>query len=162
EKPDGVLVQFGGQTPLKLARRLEAAGFPIAGTSPESIDLAEDRVRFGKLLSELRLTAPDHAEAMSKEDATAAARRIGYPLIVRPSYVLGGRAMAVVFDDGSLARFMERAREVSPEHPVFLDRFLDDAVEVDVDCLSDGSEVWIGGVQQHIEEAGIHSGDSFS
>ncbi|HET7452909.1 MAG TPA: carbamoyl-phosphate synthase large subunit, partial [Thermoanaerobaculia bacterium] len=125
EKPEGVLVQFGGQTPLKLARRLEAAGFPIAGTSPDSIDLAEDRVRFGALLGELGLAAPAHAEALSKEEAIAAARRIGYPLIVRPSYVLGGRAMAVVFDDEALAVFMERAREVSPEHPVFLDRFLD-------------------------------------
>ena len=162
EKPEGVLVQFGGQTPLKLARRLEAAGFPIAGTSPDSIDLAEDRVRFGGLLGELGLLAPAHAEALSKEEAIAAARRLGYPLIVRPSYVLGGRAMAVVFDDGALAIFMERAREVSPEHPVFLDRFLDDAVELDVDCLSDGEDVWIGGVQQHIEEAGIHSGDSYS
>jgi len=162
EKPDGVLVQFGGQTPLKLARRLEAAGFPIAGTSPDSIDLAEDRVRFGALLGRLGLAAPAHAEALSKEDAIAAAARLGYPLIVRPSYVLGGRAMAVVFDDDSLAIFMERAREVSPEHPVFLDRFLEDAVELDVDCLSDGTDVWIGGVQQHIEEAGIHSGDSFS
>jgi carbamoyl-phosphate synthase large subunit len=162
EKPDGVLVQFGGQTPLKLARKLEAAGFPIAGTSPDSIDLAEDRVRFGALLGRLGLAAPAHAEAMSKEEAVAAAARLGYPLIVRPSYVLGGRAMAVVFDDDSLAIFMERAREVSPEHPVFLDRFLEDAVELDVDCLSDGTDVWIGGVQQHIEEAGIHSGDSFS
>jgi carbamoyl-phosphate synthase large subunit len=162
EKPDGVLVQFGGQTPLKLARKLEAAGFPIAGTSPDSIDLAEDRVRFGALLGRLGLAAPAHAEAMSKEEAVAAAARLGYPLIVRPSYVLGGRAMAVVFDDDSLAIFMERAREVSPEHPVFLDRFLEDAVELDVDCLSDGADVWIGGVQQHIEEAGIHSGDSFS
>jgi len=160
EKPDGVLVQFGGQTPLKLARQLEAAGFPIAGTTPDSIDLAEDRVRFGALLAELGLGAPAHAEALSKEEAVAAARRLGYPLIVRPSYVLGGRAMAVVFDDDALAIFMERAREVSPEHPVFLDRFLDDAVELDVDCLSDGKDVWIGGVQQHIEEAGIHSGDS--
>ena len=162
EKPDGVLVQFGGQTPLKLARKLEAAGFPIAGTSPVSIDLAEDRVRYGALLGRLGLAAPAHAEALSKEEAVAAAARLGYPLIVRPSYVLGGRAMAVVFDDDSLAVFMERAREVSPEHPVFLDRFLDDAVELDVDCLSDGTDVWIGGVQQHIEEAGIHSGDSFS
>ena len=162
EKPDGVLVQFGGQTPLKLARKLEAAGFPIAGTSPDSIDLAEDRVRFGALLGRLGLAAPAHAEALSKEEAVAAADRLGYPLIVRPSYVLGGRAMAVVFDDDSLAIFMERAREVSPEHPVFLDRFLEDAVELDVDCLSDGTDVWIGGVQQHIEEAGIHSGDSFS
>jgi carbamoyl-phosphate synthase large subunit len=162
EKPDGVLVQFGGQTPLKLARKLAAAGFPIAGTSPDSIDLAEDRVRFGALLEKLKLDAPPHAEARSHEDALAAARRVGYPLIVRPSYVLGGRAMAIVFDDESLLSFMEKAREVSPEHPVFIDRFLDDAVELDVDCLCDGDDVWIGGVQQHIEEAGIHSGDSYS
>jgi carbamoyl-phosphate synthase large subunit len=162
ERPDGVLVQFGGQTPLKLARALEAAGFPILGTSPRSIDLAEDRGRFGDLLDELGLVAPAHAEALSKAEALDAARHIGYPLIVRPSYVLGGRAMAIVFDDDALLGFMEKAREVSPEHPVFLDRFLDDAVEIDVDCLSDGRETWIGGVQQHIEEAGIHSGDSFS
>jgi carbamoyl-phosphate synthase large subunit len=162
EKPDGVLVQFGGQTPLKLARALEEAGFRIAGTSPDSIDLAEDRGRFGDLLERLGLAAPPHAEAVSREEALAAARAVGYPLIVRPSYVLGGRAMAVVFDDDSLISFMERAREVSPEHPVFIDRFLEDAIEIDVDCLSDGKEVWIGGVQQHIEEAGIHSGDSYS
>ena len=162
EKPEGVLVQFGGQTPLKLARALETAGFPIAGTSPDSIDRAEDRVRFGALLDELGLMAPAHGEAYSRQEALAAARAVGYPLIVRPSYVLGGRAMAVVFDDDSLLAFMERAREVSPEHPVFIDRFLDDAVEIDVDCLADGEQVWIGGVQQHIEEAGIHSGDSYS
>jgi carbamoyl-phosphate synthase large subunit len=162
EKPDGVLVQFGGQTPLKLARPLESAGFPILGTSPDSIDLAEDRGRFGRLLGELELAAPAHAEADSPDEALAAARHVGYPLIVRPSYVLGGRAMAIVFDDDALLSFMQKAREVSPQHPVFLDRFLDDAIEIDVDCLSDGKTVWIGGVQQHIEEAGIHSGDSFS
>jgi carbamoyl-phosphate synthase large subunit len=162
ERPEGVLVQFGGQTPLKLARKLEKAGFPIAGTSPESIDLAEDRGRFGALLGRLGLAAPPHAEALSKEEALEAARQVGYPLVVRPSYVLGGRAMAIVFDDDSLLGFMDRAREVSPEHPVLIDRFLEDAVEIDVDCLSDGTDVWIGGVQQHIEEAGIHSGDSFS
>ncbi len=162
EKPDGVLVQFGGQTPLKLARALEAAGYPIWGTSPESIDLAEDRGRFGKLLGELGLRAPEHAEARTPAEALTAARRIGYPLMVRPSYVLGGRAMAVVFDDAHLASYMATALESSPEHPVLLDRFLDDAVEYDVDALSDGRETWIGGIQQHIEEAGIHSGDSFS
>ena len=162
ERPDGVLVQFGGQTPLKLARPLEAAGYPIWGTSPESIDLAEDRGRFGKLLGELRLKAPEHAEARSEADALAAARRIGYPLMVRPSYVLGGRAMAVVFDDRHLSAYMAEALESSSEHPVLIDRFLDDAFEYDVDALSDGEETWIGGIQQHIEEAGIHSGDSFS
>ncbi|HTO86015.1 MAG TPA: carbamoyl-phosphate synthase large subunit [Thermoanaerobaculia bacterium] len=162
ERPDGVLVQFGGQTPLKLARPLEAAGYPIWGTSPESIDLAEDRGRFGQLLGELRLQAPAHAEVRSEAEALAAARRIGYPLMVRPSYVLGGRAMAVVFDDEHLTRYVARARESSPDHPVLIDRFLDDAFEYDVDALSDGTETWIGGIQQHIEEAGIHSGDSFS
>ena len=162
EKPEGVLVQFGGQTPLKLARPLEAAGYPIAGTSPESIDLAEDRGRFGKLLDDLGLRAPEHAEARSQKEALEAARRIGYPLMVRPSYVLGGRAMAVVFDDAHLSDYMEQALESSPEHPVLIDRFLDDAFEYDVDALSDGADTWIGGIQQHIEEAGIHSGDSFS
>ena len=162
EKPDGVLVQFGGQTPLKLARPLEAAGYPIWGTSPESIDLAEDRGRFGRLLAELGLAAPEHAEARTEAEALAAARRIGYPLMVRPSYVLGGRAMAVVFDDAHLSAYMAQAVESSPEHPVLIDRFLDDAFEYDVDALSDGDQTWIGGIQQHIEEAGIHSGDSFS
>jgi carbamoyl-phosphate synthase large subunit len=162
EKPDGVLVQFGGQTPLKLARALEAAGYPIWGTSPESIDLAEDRGRFGKLIGELGLRAPEHAEARSAEEALAAAREIGYPIMVRPSYVLGGRAMAVVFDDAHLTSYMAHALQSSPEHPVLIDRFLDDAFEYDVDALSDGKDTWIGGIQQHIEEAGIHSGDSFS
>ncbi|MFN2386593.1 MAG: carbamoyl-phosphate synthase large subunit [Thermoanaerobaculia bacterium] len=162
ERPDGVLVQFGGQTPLKLARSLEAAGYPIWGTSPESIDLAEDRGRFGRLLAELGLKAPPHAEARSAAEALEAAKRIGYPLMVRPSYVLGGRAMVVVFDDEHLAAYMEQALESSPDHPVLIDRFLDDAFEYDVDALSDGTETWIGGIQEHIEEAGIHSGDSFS
>jgi len=162
ERPDGVLVQFGGQTPLKLARPLEAAGYPILGTSPESIDLAEDRGRFGHLVEELGLRAPEHGEARSEAEALAVARRIGYPLMVRPSYVLGGRAMAVVFDDHHLLGYMAQALASSPEHPVLIDRFLDDAFEYDVDALSDGEETWIGGIQQHIEEAGIHSGDSFS
>ncbi len=162
ERPAGVLVQFGGQTPLKLARPLEAAGYPIWGTSPESIDLAEDRGRFSRLVRELGLRAPPHAEARSAEEALAAAKRIGYPLMVRPSYVLGGRAMVVVFDNEHLASYMEQALEASPEHPVLIDRFLDDAFEYDVDALSDGTDTWIGGIQQHIEEAGIHSGDSFS
>ncbi len=162
ERPDGVLVQFGGQTPLKLARALEAAGYPIWGTSPESIDLAEDRGRFGRLLGELGLAAPPHAEARNLEEAVEAGRRIGYPLVVRPSYVLGGRAMAVVFDEALLSSYVAAAVASSGEHPVLIDRFLDDAVELDVDALCDGRETWIGGVQQHIEEAGIHSGDSFS
>ncbi len=162
ERPDGVLVQFGGQTPLKLARPLEAAGYPIWGTSPDSIDLAEDRGRFGRLLDELRLRAPAHGEARTTEEALAVARAIGYPLVVRPSYVLGGRAMAVVFDESHLASYMERAVEAAPDHPVLIDRFLDDAFEFDVDALSDGETTWIGGIQEHIEKAGIHSGDSFS
>jgi carbamoyl-phosphate synthase large subunit len=162
ERPDGVLVQYGGQTPLKLARALEAAGYPIWGTSPDSIDLAEDRGRFGKLLDDLGIRAPEHAEARTVQEALVAAGRIGYPLMVRPSYVLGGRAMVVVFDDRNLAAYMERALESSPEYPVLIDRFLDDAFEYDVDALSDGTDTWIGGIQQHIEEAGIHSGDSFS
>jgi len=162
ERPDGVLVQFGGQTPLALARSLEEAGYPIWGTSPDSIDLAEDRGRFGRLLDDLRLRAPAHGEARTTEGALAVAREIGYPLVVRPSYVLGGRAMAVVFDDGHLASYMERAVEAAPDHPVLIDRFLDDAFEFDVDALSDGKTTWIGGIQEHIEKAGIHSGDSFS
>jgi carbamoyl-phosphate synthase large subunit len=162
ERPDGVLVQFGGQTPLKLARPLEAAGYPIWGTSPESIDLAEDRGRFGKLLDELGLSAPPHGEARTRDEALAVARQIGYPLVVRPSYVLGGRAMAIVFDDDHLLSYMTHAIEAAPEHPVLIDRFLDDAFEFDVDALSDGRKTWIGGIQEHIEKAGIHSGDSFS
>ena len=162
ERPDGVLVQFGGQTPLKLARPLEAAGYPIWGTSPDSIDLAEDRGRFGRLLDELGLRAPAHGEARTKAEALAIAAEIGYPIVVRPSYVLGGRAMAVVFDDEHLAAYMARAVEAAPDHPVLIDRFLDDAFEFDVDALSDGKSTWIGGIQEHIEKAGIHSGDSFS
>ncbi|HEX9687708.1 MAG TPA: carbamoyl-phosphate synthase large subunit [Thermoanaerobaculia bacterium] len=162
ERPDGVLVQFGGQTPLKLARPLEAAGYPIWGTSPESIDLAEDRGRFGRLLDELELEAPPHGEARTTAEALAVAHRIGYPLVVRPSYVLGGRAMAIVFDDDHLLSYMQPAREAAPEHPVLIDRFLDDAFEFDVDALADGKTTWIGGIQEHIERAGIHSGDSFS
>ena len=162
ERPDGVLVQFGGQTPLKLARPLEAAGYPIWGTSPDSIDLAEDRGRFGRLLDELGLRAPAHGEARTKDEALAIAAEIGYPIVVRPSYVLGGRAMAIVFDDDHLASYMARAVEAAPDHPILIDRFLDDAFEFDVDALSDGKSTWIGGIQEHIEKAGIHSGDSFS
>ncbi len=160
EKPAGVLIQFGGQTPLKLARALEAAGVPIWGTSPEAIDLAEDRDRFGALLADLNIPSPEHGSASSWHEAHAVARRIGYPVVVRPSYVLGGRAMAIVYDDASLEQYMREAVDASPEHPVLIDRFLEDAFEMDVDAVSDGQEVVIAGVMEQIELAGIHSGDS--
>ncbi len=160
EKPDGVMVQFGGQTPLGLAMPLQAHGVAILGTSPDSIDLAEDRHRFGSLLSEMGIPAPEWGTARSLEEARAIAARIGYPILVRPSYVLGGRAMFVSHDDGTLAETMRRAVEASPEHPVLLDRFLEDAFEVDVDAVADGEDVLVAGIMQHIEEAGIHSGDS--
>ncbi len=158
--PIGVIVQFGGQTPLNLALPLKAAGVPIIGTSPESIDLAEDRKRFGKLLEELDIPQPPGATAASVEEALANANRIGYPVLVRPSYVLGGRAMVIAYDDDSVHRYMKEAVEYSQERPVLIDRFLESATEVDVDALSDGEDVVIGGIMQHIEEAGIHSGDS--
>ncbi len=160
EKPAGVIVQYGGQTPLKLARDLEAAGAPIIGTSPDSIDLAEDRERFMKLVDRLGLKQPDNRTARSLEEAILCARELGYPLVVRPSYVLGGRAMEIVFNEEELRRYMVEAVSVSNQSPVLLDRFLDDAVEVDVDAVSDGEVVWVGGVMEHIEQAGIHSGDS--
>jgi carbamoyl-phosphate synthase large subunit len=160
EKPEGVIVQFGGQTPLRLAMALQQAGVNILGTSPDSIDLAEDRDRFGKLLHELDIPAPEWGTARSLGEARAAAERIGYPVLVRPSYVLGGRAMFIVHSEGDLEETMRLAVEASPEHPVLLDRFLDDAFEMDVDALSDGEDVVIGGIMQHIEEAGVHSGDS--
>ncbi len=160
ERPDGVLIQFGGQTPLKLARDLEAAGVPIWGTSPEAIDLAEDRDRFGALLDRLDIPAPAHGSATSWNEAHAVAQRIGYPVVVRPSYVLGGRAMAIVYDDESLERYMREAVDASPEHPVLIDRFLEDAFEMDVDALSDGTTVVIAGIMEQIELAGVHSGDS--
>jgi carbamoyl-phosphate synthase large subunit len=156
----GVIVQFGGQTPLNLALPLKAAGVPIIGTSPESIDLAEDRKRFGKLLEELEIPQPPGAMATSIEEAVAAANKVGYPVLVRPSYVLGGRAMVIAFDDASVVQYMTQAVEYSQERPVLIDHFLEDATEVDVDALSDGEDVVIGGIMQHIEEAGIHSGDS--
>lgn len=159
-KPKGIIVQFGGQTPLNLAKALEAAGAPIIGTSPESIDIAEDRERFQELVTRLRLRQPDNGTALDTQQALRAARRIGYPVLVRPSYVLGGRAMEIVYDETALSRYMERAMEVSPGKPVLIDKFLESAIEVDVDCLSDGVRTLIGGVMQHIEEAGIHSGDS--
>jgi len=160
EKPIGVIVQFGGQTPLKLARALEAAGAPIIGTTPDAIDLAEDRGRFQKLVEELKLLQPPNGIATSQAEAHAVAERIGYPLVVRPSYVLGGRAMEIVHDDEDLNRYMTEAVKVSNDSPVLLDHFLNNAIEVDVDALSDGEHVVIGGVMEHIEEAGVHSGDS--
>ncbi|MGZ4835894.1 MAG: carbamoyl-phosphate synthase large subunit, partial [Terriglobales bacterium] len=156
----GVIVQFGGQTPLNLALPLKAAGVPIIGTSPESIDLAEDRKRFGKLLDELQIPQPPGAMATSIEEAVAGANKIGYPVLVRPSYVLGGRAMVIAYDDESVVRYMKEAVQYSQERPVLIDHFLEAAIEVDVDALSDGEDVVIGGIMQHIEEAGIHSGDS--
>jgi len=160
EKPAGVIVQYGGQTPLKLAEDLEAAGVPIIGTSPESIDLAEDRERFQQLLHTLELKQPPNRTARSEDQALALANEIGYPLVVRPSYVLGGRAMEIVYNDNDLTRYMTEAVKVSNDSPVLLDRFLDDAIELDVDAVCDGDQVVIGGVMEHIEQAGIHSGDS--
>jgi len=156
----GLIVQFGGQTPLNLALPLKAAGVPVIGTSPESIDLAEDRKRFGKLLQELDIPQPPGAIATSAEEAVAGARSVGYPVLVRPSYVLGGRAMVIAYDDEAVIRYMKEAVEYSQERPVLIDHFLEDAVEIDVDAISDGEDVVIGGIMQHIEEAGIHSGDS--
>ena len=160
EKPKGVIVQYGGQTPLKLARALEAAGVPIIGTSPDSIDLAEDRERFQKLLERLNLKQPPNATARSVEQAINAAKDLGYPLVVRPSYVLGGRAMEIVFNEEGLQRYMKEAVSVSNDSPVLLDRFLDDAIEMDVDAIYDGEQILIGGLMEHIEQAGVHSGDS--
>ena len=160
EKPRGVIVQFGGQTPLKLARALEAAGVPILGTKPEAIDRAEDRERFDRVLEKLKLSRPPSGLARSTHEAAAVAERIGYPVLVRPSYVLGGRAMQIVHDRATLDAYMHRATAASPEHPVLVDRFLADAIEVDVDAISDGERVVVAGVMEHIEEAGVHSGDS--
>ena len=175
EQPEGVIVQFGGQTPLKLAAGLERAGVPLLGTQPDAIDLAEDRSRFGDLLGELGLKAPPYATAHSWEEALAAAPRVGYPLLVRPSYVLGGRAMEIVYSADGLRDYLRRERYGdeqlrfdpdaaphggTPGRAIFLDRFLENAIEVDVDAICDGEDVWIGGIMQHVEEAGIHSGDS--
>ena len=160
-----MIVQFGGQTPLKLAAGLVEAGVPLLGTSVDAIDLAEDRGRFGALLAELGLEAPPYATARNFDDALAAGEQVGFPLLVRPSYVLGGRAMEIVYDRDGLADYLRREVGWDPApgavgREIFLDRFLENAVEVDVDALCDGDDVWIGGIMQHVEEAGVHSGDS--
>src|SRR5512145_3015228 len=160
EQPKGVIVQYGGQTPLKICRALEEAGVPIIGTSPDAIDRAEDRERFQQMVQRLNLRQPQNATARSEDEALAASKAIGYPLVVRPSYVLGGRAMEIVHHQADLERYMNTAVKVSNDAPVLLDRYLSDAIEVDVDCISDGDEVMIGGIMEHIEQAGVHSGDS--
>jgi carbamoyl-phosphate synthase large subunit len=160
EKPEGVIVQFGGQTPLKLSRALEAAGAPIIGTSPDSIDIAEDRERFQALVKTLNLKQPANATARTEDQAVSLAREVGFPLVVRPSYVLGGRAMEIVFNEDDLRSYMTHAVQVSNDSPVLLDRFLDVAIEVDVDAVCDGDDVLIGGIMEHVEQAGVHSGDS--
>ena len=162
EKPEGVIVQFGGQTPLNLAGRLHGAGVPIIGTSPDSIDLAEDRKRFGALLDELKIPCPENSSVTSANEAKTIANKIGYPIVVRPSFVLGGRAMAIVYDEQSLDEYMRSAVDASPEKPILIDKFLERASEIDVDALADEDTVVIAGIQGHIEEAGIHSGDSSS
>ena len=160
EKPVGVIVTLGGQTPINLAKRLKAAGVPIMGTQPEAIDLAEDRDRFASLLDRLEIAYPPSSTAETVEDAKAVARRVGYPLLVRPSYVLGGRGMGIVYDDDDLVGYMAEATKVSPDHPVYLDAFLEDAIELDVDALCDDEQCYVGAVLEHIEECGVHSGDS--
>ena len=160
ERPDGVVVTLGGQTPLKLARMLEESGVNIMGTKPDAIDFAEDRERFAALLDKLGIMYPPAGQATSFEEAEAVAAHIGYPLLVRPSYVLGGRGMMIAYDAEHLREYMAEAARISPDYPVYLDRFLEGAIESDVDALCDGEEVYIGGILEHIEEAGIHSGDS--
>ncbi len=160
ERPDGVLVQFGGQTPLRIARELQEAGVPIWGTSPESIDLAENRGKFGAILDRLKITRPEYGTGRSLEEVTEVAERIGYPVLIRPSYVLGGRAMEIVYSTNQLIDYVARSADVTRDHPILIDEFLEDAFEFDVDALGDGETVHIGGIMQHIEEAGIHSGDS--
>jgi len=160
EKPKGIIVQYGGQTPLKLAKALEAAGAPIIGTTPDSIDMAEDRERFKKMLHDLGLKQPDNRTAGNVDEAVVLAEEIGYPLVVRPSYVLGGRGMEIVYNKEDLRKYMATAVSVSNNAPVLLDKFLNQAVEVDVDAICDSADVLIGGIMEHIEEAGVHSGDS--
>ncbi|HJQ37763.1 MAG TPA: carbamoyl-phosphate synthase large subunit [Thermoanaerobaculia bacterium] len=160
EKPEGVIVQFGGQTPLKLAKSLADAGVPMWGTSVDSIDIAEDRERFGELAKTHGILVPKNGSAMNESEALDVARHVGYPVVVRPSYVLGGRAMAIVYDEAALSAYMARAVEAAPGHPILVDHFLEDAIEIDVDAVGDGQEVVVAGVMEHIEEAGIHSGDS--
>ena len=160
EEPYGIIVSFGGQTPLKIAKALDDNGVRILGTSPEGIDIAEDRERFGALLRKLNIQHPKYGTAYTVSNAVLVAEQIGFPVLVRPSYVLGGRAMEVCYTKDALREYMKKAADVSPDHPVLIDRFLEDAFEYDVDCVSDGKDVMIGGVMQHIEEAGIHSGDS--
>jgi carbamoyl-phosphate synthase large subunit len=160
EKPDGVIVQFGGQTPLNLSLPLKRLGVPIIGTDPDNIDLAEDRKRFGALLDRLDIPSPANGTATSEDEACAIAREIGFPVLVRPSYVLGGRAMTICYDEDTVRRYMREAVTFSQSRPVLIDRFLEDAIEVDVDALCDGDEVLIAGIMEHIEEAGVHSGDS--
>ncbi|OGS28295.1 MAG: carbamoyl phosphate synthase large subunit [Elusimicrobia bacterium RIFOXYB2_FULL_48_7] len=160
EKPDGVIVQFGGQTPLNLARKLHEAGATIIGTSVDSIDTAEDRKKFSKIITKLKINQPPNGSASTQKEAAKIANAIGYPVLVRPSYVLGGRAMRIVYNETSLKQFMLEAKKISPEHPVLIDKFLEDAIEIDVDAVSDGEKTVIGGIMEHIEEAGVHSGDS--
>jgi carbamoyl-phosphate synthase large subunit len=160
ERPEGVILQFGGQTPLRLARPLEKLGVPVLGTSADSIDLAEDRLRFGGLAAQLGIPVPEHGIASTEDEAIDLAARIGYPVMVRPSYVLGGSRMLRLHDESALRSWVDHNERISPEHPVFLDRFLAGAIEIDVDALCDGASVWIAGIQQHVEMAGIHSGDS--
>ena len=160
EKPHGVIVQFGGQTPLNLALELKRNGVPIIGTAPESIDLAEDRRRFGRLLDELKIPQPRNGTALIPEEAARVAAEIGLPVLVRPSYVLGGRAMVIAYDVNTVQEYVAQAALMGPARPVLIDQFLEEATEVDVDALSDGTDVVIGGIMEHIEEAGVHSGDS--
>ena len=160
EQPDGIIIQFGGQTPLKLAKELKAAGAPIIGTQPEAIDTAEDRELFKELVNELNLLQPYNEVATNLGEALKNAKKVKYPLVVRPSYVLGGRAMEIVYNDNELETYMSEAVKVSNESPVLLDHFLNKAIEVDVDAVSDGKQVIIGGIMEHIEQAGVHSGDS--
>ena len=156
----GVVVQFGGQTPLKLAHALEEEGIPLLGTSLDSIDLAEDRERFQQLLNDIDLRQPINAIARSPEEAFEGARKVGFPVVIRPSYVLGGRAMEIVHDEEQLARYIREAVQVSGDSPVLIDQYLNRATEVDADCIADGRDVFVAGIMEHIEEAGVHSGDS--